>query len=352
MPSQLPSQLSGKILRVLILLILALPVLVAGWWTFLLMTSKSQITNNVIYLQGKGFQIDYAPIVVRGFPFELTLEAANVSIIAPAEYGNWTIKTATVLVTSKLHQPGIINVELPAPSVVNRTGLKMGTATVRRLRASIQLENSGVKSVSSQLFDATWTNGPALPSRIKDLQIRFSIPAQTTQAAQPPARLTMDLTASDIRVSDQFPMIFGNDIRTVELTGTLYGTIDHTSGSTRQILHQWREGGGVIEIEQTLIENGPLRLRADGTLALDAALQPEGAFTAQVQGFPETLQALTEKRMIGPREAMLARVVLGVLAKPSPENNRPTIEMPLTLQGQKLYAGPIALLDIPTINYF
>jgi len=85
-------------------------------------------------------------------------------------------------------------------------------------------------------------------------------------------------------------------------------------------------------------------------VALDAAMQPIGAFTARIEGFFETVDALRENGIIRPRDAVTAKMVLGVLAKRN-EAGRLSLAVPLTLQDRRLYAGPVPLIEVPPVSW-
>ena len=92
-------------------------------------------------------------------------------------------------------------------------------------------------------------------------------------------------------------------------------------------------------------------MRAGGTFALDEAMQPVGAITTKVRGFFETLDTLHRAGQIRSRDAARVRMVLGVLAKKQKYGGPPTINLPLSIQGRKIYAGPMGLMDIPAIKW-
>lgn len=116
-------------------------------------------------------------------------------------------------------------------------------------------------------------------------------------------------------------------------------------------LSQWRDEGGTVEIDVFESKYGPLYLRANGTLALDNALQPMGAVTAKFKGFFQTIDKLKDARLIRSRDAAMSKVVLGVLAKRPAGGGQSTISLPLSLQESKLNAGPIRLMKIPPIDW-
>ena len=129
----------------------------------------------------------------------------------------------------------------------------------------------------------------------------------------------------------------------------LIGTIKN--GPLEQSLEDWRDGGGTIELEKLRVQHGPLKINTNGTLALDGGLQPIGALTAQLVGFFETIDALKRLGVVKARDAVTAKMVLGVLSR-MPEGGGPAIlNLALTAQNRYLYLGPVRLLELPEIKW-
>jgi hypothetical protein len=86
-------------------------------------------------------------------------------------------------------------------------------------------------------------------------------------------------------------------------------------------------------------------------MALDGDMQPIGALTARIGGFFETIDALRAKGMLGAREAVTAKLVLGVLSKRPAGGGARILTVPLSLQHRTLYAGPVALGRVPRLAW-
>lgn len=116
-------------------------------------------------------------------------------------------------------------------------------------------------------------------------------------------------------------------------------------------LSHWREAGGIVEYTLSEGRYGPLVLNANGTGALDDSLQPMTAGTAKVEGLFPAIDALRDRDLIRSRDAAMAKVMLGVLSRPGDHGDAPTISLPFSIQGQKLFVGPVPLMDVPPIQW-
>jgi hypothetical protein len=114
-------------------------------------------------------------------------------------------------------------------------------------------------------------------------------------------------------------------------------------------LEHWRAATGALQVERFGLVWGPLQLNAEGTLALDAALQPLFAGTARATGVPETIDVLAAAGAMKPNSAALAKMGIGLIAKPNAAGV-PELQTPISVQDRKLHLGAIKLLDLPELK--
>ena len=141
----------------------------------------------------------------------------------------------------------------------------------------------------------------------------------------------------------------GPKIARLGFKGAIMGPISSTYDY--QAFAAWRDSGGTIEIENFRLHWGPLRLSANGTLALDGKMQPMGALKATIAGFAETLDALVAARAMKKKKARTAKFFLSLLAKSPAPDAPPEITLPLTIQKRTLSVGPVPLAKIPPIRW-
>jgi hypothetical protein len=161
--------------------------------------------------------------------------------------------------------------------------------------------------------------------------------------------LEVSLKSQGLRVPSELGLPLGRNISALNLEAALLGATP--PGTLLESLAKWRDGGGTVEVGHLSLDYGPLVLRGNGTLALDAAMQPIGSFTAKIQGFFETINVLRRKGLVRSRDAVTAKLVLGILAKKPPGGGPATFSLPLTLQNQTLYAGPVSIATVPPIEW-
>lgn len=113
-------------------------------------------------------------------------------------------------------------------------------------------------------------------------------------------------------------------------------------------LRAWRDAGGTLEVQRLFIDWPPVTLGAAGTLSLDSALQPEGAFSTSITGLMPMLDRLEQQAVIRGRDASLARVIVGAMGQRAADGSL-IHAIPMGLQNRRLSLGPVALLTLPDI---
>lgn len=145
---------------------------------------------------------------------------------------------------------------------------------------------------------------------------------------------------------DEAP-ILGRRIEAIALQARLDGPLP--ASPSPEDWAAWRDAGGLIEVEKLDAQWGDLGLALGGTAALDQALQPVAAFSGDIQGWRETLDAMMRARLVPAPEANIAKLVLGALSQN--KNGRATITIPLTVQDGAFYVGPVKLARVPPIDW-
>ncbi|MBT6959663.1 MAG: DUF2125 domain-containing protein, partial [Rhodospirillaceae bacterium] len=94
-----------------------------------------------------------------------------------------------------------------------------------------------------------------------------------------------------------------------------------------------------------------LTIDAGGTVALDEALQPIAAFSTRITGFKDALRALETNGAIKKGQAASAQVILSLLAKTPPGGDAPELQVPLSIQDQRLTVGPFDVMRVPAVRW-
>jgi len=301
--------------------------------------------------RAEGYQISFTRHETSGFPSVVRITLADPAVAGRRPEGSWSWSGDAAVVEIGPLDPEQVTVRL-----AGQQGLQLAAAG-----RSFSYEGS-----ASELTINTAPGGwlPAGAVTVRDLVLRPVEGGDTFAAARidvatrgdpgvtaDDQTVTYELTldAAAVQLPRTLDLPLGDNLTRAALTAKLVGTLE--AGPWPEALDLWRDAGGTLEVSRLQLLYGPLTLTADGTLALDEAKQPIGAFNARIVGASRTVDALRQRGLIEDMNAAAAKVVLGLMARNTVDDKEPVVAIPLTLQDRTLHAGPIALAVIPEIRW-
>ena len=322
------------------------------WWFTAANTFAGRINNWIAEEQGKGAAISPSKVEVSGYPLAFTLRLQDVKLTWPTGFGfnaqrlnilahPWSLHRFDVAATGGFDfdlPPGTTRPTLTVAGQTLRGRTEFGETPVPLL---LKLTADGVSiSQKTETGDTQRTVMAAL----------FEFDASRPET--PPAKdtdLAFDTTLHLVDVAA--PVIANNPlgpaIQDALVHLRLMGPVPDAPDA--QGIAAWREKGGSIEAEKVTILWGPLNLAGSGTLALDAQMQPEAAFTVHATGYDKAVDAFAKAGWIKPEAASIANLALGVGAKAGPDGPQ-SAEVPLTVQKRQIFLGPAKIGEVPELK--
>jgi hypothetical protein len=181
--------------------------------------------------------------------------------------------------------------------------------------------------------------------RIGDARLRLTLPPKAPADHRDTA-LAARLDLEDVTLPAKVPAV-GDKIALLSFDALLKGRIP--AGKLPEALAAWRDDGGTVELQQGALQWGALAVTATGTMALDEALQPEGALNATIRGQEQLVDAAVAAGRMRKGNAFLAKLALAALAHPAPDGH-PEITVPMSVQDERLSIGP-AKIAVPHIEW-
>lgn len=319
------------------------------YWYFAAQALEEGIARWVAERRAEGYRISVAEPRIGGFPFRLTAEIEAPSVEAPPEAGAWRWQGPRIAGSAAPWNP--LRIDLTMPGRHALSGAIVGRALTLDADAGVangrvELDRAGrLEAVELMLADLAVTDGA-------ENRITVEAANLTTTLRDPSSSgglVDFDLSLTNLVLPADDPPPLGREIDRIEAEGTLLGMIP--PGPPAQALRAWRDAGGTLQAHRLEIAWGPLTLAADGTFALDQAMQPLGAMTATVSGYGETIDRLVAADIIRPRDGSIAQVILAAMSRPSENGGRPEIRVPLTAQNGYLSIGPVRLIPLPPIRW-
>ncbi len=345
----------------------------SGWWLFLASGVRDGAQTWIAERRAQGHEVAYDGLHVGGFPFALRLRLEDASYILNPDGEGWAWRGGDIAVTLRPWDQGHLEFLLGG---VHRLTYASGgsgwhTATLRMGEAAdvegmVGLDGTGLPwagFLDAEELEVTPHEGaPPVTLRRFHFDLRRRSPSEAVgkddemladgkAAGLTPAHevafLQAALVLEGLHLPEAMVRPFGPEVKLVRGRLDLSGTLP--SGTLRQTVEAWRDGGGTVELNGFALHWDGLDVSGDGTLALDRELQPTGSMTLSVRGFGTVIDALVAKGMVKPSSAATAHVILGQMEKTLEEGGAPVLKAPFTVQNRKLFVGPVRLLKLPAI---
>jgi hypothetical protein len=327
----------------------------SGWWWFTANALTGQVNRWIAGEQAKGAKITPMQVAVGGYPFAFAVSLKDVSLGWPGGFGfsSQALKLRThpwALRSFRVDATGGFEVALPAgttrpPMVFDGETLRGHASfgdTAMPIAMDLKADTVSASSTSAE-------NAP--PNReLTVTTVEFDGTRPTT-APTADTDIAYDLSLKLMGVSAE--VLEGNPlgarIDQAALHAQLLGKPPEAWDEAG--IKAWREAGGTVNLNSVALQWGQLGLSANGTLALDKEMQPEGAFTTHLTGYEQAIDSLAAAGWIKLSAASIAKLALGVASHPDPDGKR-SVDTPLTIQNRRVSAGAIKLGQVPELKLY
>ena len=350
-PSQPPSPARLACFGLGALAVLAF--LYGGFWLAMVSQMRDGFQAWIDARRAEGYTLRVGTFDIGGFPFFIRATLSEPAIKTPPGLRNWAWQGPPLILEARPWAPRRVTAHAPGSHRLVMGG-RAGEASFAAQAAvlDIDLDFSPGRAAGGYLHVERFAFGgegaaTALRLQKADGEVRLRGLSDATHTT-PTVEISLGASAIDLPGAAGLP--FGTAIEQIAFEAALMGKLP-PAASEAESLVLWRDDGGTVELRRLDLAYGPLGIHGNGTVALDGALQPVGAFTARLQGFFEAVDALRARGLIRDRDAITARIVLGALAKRPTADGPPTLSVPVTIQNRQLYVGPVALLPMPEVRW-
>ena len=332
-----------RILIATLVLLAAASAGYTGYWFHVAGRLRAGVEPWAEARRAEGYTVRWDAVTVGGFPGSFSLRFAGAvfggtrplpfQIAAPLLSGSarpWNLRRW------ELSAPGGARVDAPSE------GDAIAAAT---LDGTVILGTEAGTAIDLVAHDLA-VSGLAGSFHVADAETRLTLP-ERAPASHQDAAFGAAIRLAKLELPRSVPT-FGSTVEALTLAGTFKGALPR--GKLRQGLAAWRDDGGTIELKDGSLRWGPLAASANGTLALDEALQPIGAMTATIEGHNAIIDAAVASGNMRPGDGSLAKTFLGLMAKPNAEGRKQLI-LPLRLQNDRVYLGPAQIAALPRFTW-
>lgn len=333
------------------LLAVGLALLLAVGWTVAWQVVARQVEGAVAawieQRRSLGERLEHGPMVLGGFPLRVEVTLHQVHWSREDGPTLLTAAAAEVRTSVPIWDPFRLTVRPIGggrASAAGSWGSMTGDAAV--VVASVALGRDRPRHVDLTLRNLDLTGpGGAVMAHVEavDAVVDPTPEPQDGANAAVPTTLETSGRATGVRPAGAERLPFEGPA-TVSWRAALRGAVDPSAGLTGLAL--WRDAGGVVDIHHLSVSWAPVDLVGDGTVALDAAMRPEGAGVAQVVGVAEALDRLVALGRMKPGDAALLKLAAIAASEPSEDGSGQRIRAPVSVQDGTLRVGRIAVAKV------
>ena len=334
------------IVRVGIVILTLITAYVACWIVTAIVLNR-QADHWISVQRQSGLNIQYSEPVYSGFPTKVSITYPQLSAATTKSQASWSWKARAITVSTR-------------PLLVNQLSFNLaGAHTISIADAPSLILN--IDASPANLDIKISPHGRVSLAELSMTNLRLAWPAEdkmvfalgsgkvSIERRIEPGNSTLDIQLSDIQLPAQIPIPLDPNIKNSRLVAEVSNL--RIKPTIFETLKEWQRTGNVLEIRELVIDWPPFAIAGSGTATLDEDLQPTGTFVAKIQGFFEVLDLFRVEGVVKSQDASMAKIVLGLLSRPSPNGGPPELSVSITLQDQALYAGPAKLMDLPQINW-
>jgi len=332
--------------RTIIIALCLAAFLAAGWtgyWFVMAGRAADWIAVWAPPAPGKAWHGSFEASEVSGFPFSMDVRLANPEVTWDSSSGGAVWQGDWLIASFRPWSLSNFDISLPPEqyvSLVEEGRLYMAALAMTAGTAHVAIVNNRAQAVRAEftdlVVDLAQNQAPVTADRLM-----VEVEALTDEIAWDIA-----LQVEGARFHSQVPEPFIGEVPLLVANLTLRG--DLPEGSLEQRLGAWRDNGGVIDVHALKLVWPPLDIEGEGSLSLDRQMRPLGAFTADVVGYRELVEAFEQMGRLTRNQAMMAGAGMDAIARTDEQGNR-RLNVPLSMQDGHLYVGPLMLGDLPPL---
>ncbi len=333
-------------------------ILYSVFWFVASNNLQGGVENWAAGRRAAGWIVAWKNISIGGFPFVLRARVKGPRIAGPKSSWDW--RGPELVATARpwnLSRPEFIFPGRHHLSILRNGAARDFTLTAAEALGGVHIDGGVPRGITAKLaqIDIQSTAGKlpsgraAIGQKITADAISFRLDLPHLETPDP----VISVALAGVLLPDGPAALLGRDIRALDARVKLLGVAAFKPSSRLRLsaaLGDWRDGGGTVEIKRLHLDWGKMKFDGDGTIALDADLQPVGAMRARIQGYRALVDSLVHARQIPTRDADMAKFVLNMVARATP-GGKNTITVPVTVQDRRLFIGPASLMKLPRIDW-
>ena len=301
--------------------------------------------------QAEGFVTENGTVETDGYPFSVEARIASLTLGRgnKGEAGYWRWQAGMIGATLDPADPWRIRLTTTAPVSGEFTdpsgSLQQLQATASSATGVVSVARNGQLTAIDTAFKALTLTGSALAGPVQAEQITARVKAGPPPTTTTPRNTLVDIQGNNLQLPTNIDLLFGETVDVFRLQATMNGQLP--MAWSRPHITAWRNTGGSVDLTRARIKWGTLDLVAQGTVALDALMRPQGSGTATLRGHNESIRSLADRRLITPLNAAALTIGLNMLGRT--ENG--AVKFPVSARDGRLKIGTVAATRLKPLQF-
>lgn len=316
------------------------------YWFILAAAVRDGIAVWAAQRRAEGYIVEYSGLEVSGYPLRVQSEARDVRLAG--RYGDTDWEWRSQRLSGNVLPYSLKHIVLRAPEpqefilnnandgVVKKYFLAPDIAMASLVRDSGRLSRLAVD------FSGGKIHGGAITGAITLGRAQLHARQGNDQIENPPL-LELALEIENTAYAGFSGSALGGNLALLSVNIAVEGTRPAASGVAG--IHEWRDTGGIVQVQELKINWGPLQISAAGTTALDAQDRPIGSLTAKLHRYDGLINALHAAGQLSDEEQAAASLALGLITTAAGSESGDLL-LPLVLQDGEIYLGPVRIAKL------
>ena len=324
-------------------IILAACVGYTAYWYSIAEKVREGFQQWVASCRAGGWSVVFREPTVTGFPFRLNLRLQKLVFVGPGDHWHGEIPDITVAARPW----ALTDIKLAAPGVYKFTNASQAvTLTLRQAEGELQIVSGEPKLLAFRLTGLDWVQRRRDRVRIDEVTLKVKNGAPHNDGSgDNMTGIGIALEARNTVLPQSWNPPLGKNLDRLSIKAMLLGRFE-PNGILTDVLSRWREAGGALELQSFEIDWGEMALRGDGTFALDENLQPQSALAVEIDGIEKISEKLVAAGAIDARIAFAAKAANQLFSL----GGGPA-RLPISIQRQRLYLGPVPLFKVKPVRW-
>lgn len=327
-------------------MLLLLSLVVISWFIlfeYSVRWFEKSIDLIVSNLRQKGYTVSYSKVQITGNPFFLRVIFQNPHIKDPRGLLEWQGPELELRMrpwsfyTFRCVFPGEQKVYVPQD-----TPIPLGVLHFKGTEGTFTLSSQGMLAKVDVTVDRLSSFIGTQPQPVFLYGMALKV-----KNVNDPTNLELLLTTNVFNLEKLLNLETFDHPLTVNLEAHLSGYQD--KNSFPKSLAEWRDGGGVIDVDLLKITWAPLIVEAEGTLTLDKGMYPLGSFSSKIIAYQDALADMVKLGWVKKKNAASVSFMLELFSAPDEVYGR-KLTIPITLQNKSLSIGPAKLMKLKPLT--